>query len=637
MYKFLVFACLFITTTISAQSGQYQSLLVNAHLVNDANAVVRDEIVEIEIKDVDELVIRTKRAVTVFNENGNAHVDAYDFFDDHSKIKEQKVLIYDKLGNEIKKYKRRDFEERSAVGSGTLISDDRVKYIDYTPQEYPYTMVYESEVEKTSTIFVPAWRPVNAYNLSVENSSYRIINPAKIPLRFAEKNLDSLPVEKNTSRYEISYSLTNLPAFSYERLSPGLDEFSPKVLVALNSFSLVGVEGTAADWKEFGKWQYDHLLKGRTNLSTETISKVKDLTADAETDIEKAKRIYQYVQDNTRYISVQLGIGGWQPMTAQEVDQVRYGDCKALTNYTKALLESQNIEAYYTVVYGNTNREDIDKDFPSMQGNHVILNVPSEKEDVWLECTSQTVPFNYLGDFTDNRDVLVIKPEGGEIVRTKAYSAEENQQQTHNRIELFKDGSFKATVDRISSGIPYGDIYGIARASEKDQILFYKKNWGHLKNINFTKVVFENDRDQQKFTESLSFTGDRFTSKAGSRLLLPLNFLEPSTYNLPRNEARKRPLEISRGRSFEDRFEYVLPVGYEVESIPENAFLENDFGRFEFSVELVEKEGAKAIEVKRSYVINEGLWPAEAYNNFREFMYSVNSLCNQKAVIIAAK
>ena len=449
-----------------SQDPDYQSLLLPSELKEKANAIIRSEKVEVEIKAVDKMLVLTERVVTVLNEYGQGVTRTGDVYDKETRIKKQEAVFYNKFGKEIKKVKKRDFVDQSLPGAN-LITDNRLSFYEFTPKDYPYTVVYSSEVETESTGFVNSWNPVPGYYTSVESSSYTLKNPAGIPLRFEEKNLDSLQLEISNTEYELSYSLKHLPAFKYEILSPDIDNFLPQVKVALDEFSLVGVRGAANNWSDFGKWQYDHLLSEKTALSAETIQKISELTSAAETDLEKAEIIYDYVQKNTRYISVQLGIGGWEPMTAAEVDKLGYGDCKALTNYTRALLESQNITSYYAVVYGDEDQRNIDSDFASMQGNHVILNIPSEGEDVWLECTSQTLPFNYLGDFTDDRNVLLITPEGGQIVKTKKYDTAENLQESFTSINLDDSGNFSAEFVRKTRGVPYGNLYHLMREPEK--------------------------------------------------------------------------------------------------------------------------------------------------------------------------
>ena len=635
--KKLLIGCLFLCTSfLNAQDLKYQSLLLDTALVKDANAVVRNENVSIYIEAVDKMRIITRRVVTVLNEKGDKYAQPGDVYSNEMKIKDQRVTLYDKLGNEIQKFKKKDFEDRSLIGSNDLYNDNRVSFLNYTAREYPYTIVYESEVERINTIFVRGWDPVSGYNLSIENSSYHLFNKANIPYRFKESSTEGLDLEKKVTEQELSFTLKHHPAYNHEALSPALDNFTPQVRVALNQFSLVGRRGAGTDWKELGKWEYENLLAGRDALSEATKMKIKELTLNAKTDVEKARIIYKYVQDNTRYISVQLGIGGWEPMPATEVAQLKYGDCKGLTNFTKALLDSQGIPSYYAVVHAGEEKKDIDADFASMEGNHVILNLPQEGEDIWLECTSQTHPFNYLGDFTDNRNVLLLKPEGGEIARTKVYTAAENLQKTRSLINLDAAGSFSADIEKKSSGIPYGDIYGITTIPEKDQVIYYKKSLGHLRKLDVQKVLFENDHQKKQFKESLVITGEGLASKAGNRLLLPLNFIIPDIYRLPRREERKLPVEVSRGMSYQDDFVYVLPTGFNPEALPEDVAIENEFGSYNFKVTTKEEEGKKVLEVKRNYTLNEGRWPAESYSRYREFMNQIDTFSNRKAVIVAA-
>ncbi len=617
-------------------SAQEKNLSIDGippNLLANANAVIRNEVITVEVKAVNEMLVSTSRTVTVFNKYGDGAIAAGSFYDKSTKIKDQKATVYDAAGVEIKKFKQKDFKDVSAVSSNDLYSDNRIEYLDYTPQKYPYTVVYEGVTVSESTVFLQPWTPVRTYYVSVENSRYNFINPKNIPFRQEERNFEDLQIEKNTITGGFSYTLKNLSSYKREYLAPELENFSPQLVIALNEFSLVGVGGKATNWQDFGKWQYTNLLAGKNVIPEGTKAKLNNLTAGAKNNREKAEIIYNFVQENTRYISVQLGIGGWEPMLPEDVDRLGYGDCKALTNYTKALLETQGIESFYAVVHAGTEGKDISKDFASMQGNHVILNIPEEGEDIWLECTSQTTPFNYLGDFTDNRNVVLIKPEGGQIVRTKKYEYFENLQETFGEIVLEEAGNFKASVKRNSSGVNYGDIYHLMRLTEEKKTLHYKEEWGGFQNLSVNQIVHNNDRKNRIFSENLKIQGDKLATKAGSRILLPINFFAAETFSTPRSNDRKLPLELKRGFTYRDTYKYILPSGYETESIPESEKLENEFGSYSIQVNSLDENGKKILEVVREYIIFDGLWPAESYDTFRNFMNKINSLNNQKAVL----
>ncbi len=627
----LVVVMLLTFVKVSAQDDNInlQTSLIDSTLTKDANAVLRSEEIIIEINSISSVTVKTKRIVTVLNKYGKGYADSYERYSPSIKIKKLEAIVYDASGKEIKKYRKKDFRDRSVYDGISLMNDDRIKYFEYTPIGYPYTLAFESEVEKSSTAFIQSWNPVLAYKLGVQKSFYKIRNPNVIPLRIKETNFENYAIEKNKTNQEISYLISNVPAILSEARSPSYADMVPKVKVALSTFSLEGVKGAATDWKSFGKWQYDKLLTGRGQLPPETIKAVTELTAKASTNKEKAKLIYEYVQNKTRYISVQLGIGGWMPFLASDVDRLGYGDCKALTNYTKALLETQGIPSYYTIVYAK-ERRDIDEEFASMQGNHAILNIPDGEEDIWLECTSQTTPFNFIGDFTDNRNVLVVTPEGGEIKRTKKYEPEENKLQTIAIVKLSADKSMVADIKRESEGLEYDWNYNIQYQESKDQKLHYKEHWDYINNLEVNTIKLKDDKDVVVFTEDLRVSCASYMKKAGSRLLVTPNLFSRDQSNLPKYENRQTPLVISRGYVNTDEYIINIPQGYTINNLPEKKSIETEFGNYTYELEKVNES---QILFKRFVKMIDGTFPKEKYEEYRQFRSKIKKIDQSKIVL----
>ena len=76
-----------------------------------------------------------------------------------------------------------------------------------------------------------------------------------------------------------------------------------------------------------GVW-YTGLAQGRRDATPEMKQKVAVLTAGATTATDKMAALAKFVQQDIRYVAIELGIGGIQPHAAGEVFQHRYGDCK---------------------------------------------------------------------------------------------------------------------------------------------------------------------------------------------------------------------------------------------------------------------------------------------------------------------
>lgn len=574
--------------------------------------------------------VNSKRVVTVFNEDGNEHVQAYAFYEKRDKVSAIEAIIYNAQGEEIKKIKKRDFVDQSSIGGGTLYSDSRVLVMRYTPNQYPYTVEFTKEYSTPNTAFAPNWMFLDDYRVGTERSEFSFMVECGIPFRHKEENFGSYQIETEETSQGIRYKTKNLKALKREPLSPAFKDFAPQVKIALNEFHLEGVDGKATSWQELGKWMNDELLQGRDDLDDGTIQYVKNLVKDVSDPLEKTRIIYKYVQENTRYISVQLGIGGWMPISALDVDRVKYGDCKGLTNYTKALLRAVGVESFYTVVEAGRQMKSLDEDFPSMQGNHVFLNVPLEEKEVWLECTSQKTPVNHLGTFTDNRNVLKITPKGGELVRTRAYSDEENYQFTQGEFIISEGKDVKGKVKILSKGSQYDQKYWRTANTRSEQEEFYKSYWNYVQNLSLDQVKYQNDVKNIEFIEEVEFSVENYLTTAGDKLLLTPNLSNRNLGVPDRSRDRKRPLVLRRGYLDEDEFTIHLPAGYTPETWVKPVKEDTKFG---FYSVVIEPKDPGVILYKRKLLIKSGEYLKEDYELYRDFRKKVARYDNTKIVL----
>src|SRR5690606_2244609 len=472
----------------------------------------------------------------------------------------------------------------------------------------------------------------SGYHSSIENASMSITFPQDLGFRYKEYNFNFCNITKTETTNTIQYVVSNIPALKYEEYAPSITKFTPYVKFALSKFHLEGVNGNASSWAELGNWINRDLLAKTDELPESTKQTVRDLVKDVTDPIEKSRIIYQYVQNKTRYVSIQLGIGGWKPMLAKDVDRLGYGDCKALTNYTKALLDAVGIPSYYSIIHNSQTKRDMTQDFVSMQGNHVILAIPNEDNDLyWLECTSQTIPFNFIGGSNDDRLVLSINDTESTLRRTQVYETDKNSQSTLAQYSIDQRGNIEGSMDITTEGIQYGSRFYLERYSIDQVNKHYKKYFSYINNLELKQVNFTHDTESLSFTESISLKADNYTDISGERMIFVVNAFNQYR-NIPqRYRKRNNPFEISRGFSDYDEFIINLPDGYNIEAIPDNVEIESKFGSYKAEFSLVDNH---KIIYKRTLISHEGFYPKEDYESFRSFREQISRNDNAKVVII---
>lgn len=629
MYSILV-VCILLAVNAFAQ--EYNVLLIPDSLKKDANAVLRNEEMRVIIKGIDKAVVKHKYAITILNSKGLRYSYFYRTYDKLRSLGEIDGNLYDAFGKKIKNVKKKDIEDHSSYDGYSLATDDRYKSHQFYYTEYPYTVEYEYELEFNGIYYLPAWRPFRGFSFSVLQSRFILESPTNYNMRFKLVNYAAQPSEGNdkNSTYKI-WEIKNTQAFLEESYSPSLYEISPIVYVAPSDFSVGNYKGNMDTWLNYGKFQIE-LNKGRDELPDDIKQKVHELTDHVKDPRQKAEIIYRFLQEQTHYISVQLGIGGWQPFDAKYVAKNKYGDCKALSNYTIAMLKEAGIKANYVIIEAGDDPDKIDTSFPMVQFNHVTVCVPLDKDSIWLECTDQTKSFGYAGDFTGNRQAILIDDDGGHVVNTPRYTADENTLVRNIKGTIDVTGKLMAESVTIYKGQQQDDVeFRINHHTNKEVKDYLLESAVDLPNFEIPDFKYDIHKARiPSVTETLQLVSPGFASVSGKRFFITPNIMAKSPVKLKSEEQRK--YDIVYNQSFRDMDTVMLeiPAGYSIEAMPKNVSLNSKFGKYEIHFSI----NANTIKLTRQYERTEGRFPPSDYAEFVKFYDDIYKADRSKIVFV---
>ncbi len=627
---------LLITTifTVSAAlqaQGEYAASKIPPPLLKNADAVLRLEDMQFEIINTRQTVTKYRYVVTILNGNGDHWAEYSDYYDKYRSIESVEGILYDANGKQLKKVKKKDLEDLTGSSGGSFADDDRIKRHNFYYKAYPYTVEYFSEVITNGTLFFPRWVPQGGERLSVENSSMHIVCPRDYQFRykaFMYNREPEITFGKNTK--QSTWSSSNMMAIVKEPFSPLWHELTTVVIYGPTDFELDNYKGTMSSWREFGKFVYS-LKKDRDQLPGNVKQMVHQIADGVSDPFEKVSRLYKYMQSHTRYVGIQLGIGGWQPFDATYVATKKYGDCKALTNYMYSLLKEAGVFSYYTLVRAGEFSKYITADFPSQQFTHVILCVPNQKDTIWLECTSQTIQPGYLGDFTCDRPVLLIGEDGGQLVNTPRYGINDNLQSRYIRGVLEANSTLEVNTKTVYSGLQQDEIHSMITQLSKEKIKEVLDRKLDFPTYSIRRFDYQEEkRFLPGITESLGITVSNYASISGKRLFIMPNVMSRYTSKLSIDSTRNFDIRLNREYRETDTVEIEIPAGFESESMPVDVTVDSKFGRYNCSVKL---EGNRLIYF-RSLEHRGGRYPASDYRDLVKFYDAVFKNDHNKVVLV---
>ena len=395
-------------------------------------------------------------------------------------------------------------------------------------------------------------------------------------------------------------------------------------------------------WADMGAW-YTKLSGPRRVPDASVAEKARGLASAAAGSLAKIAALARFVQKDIRYVSVQIGVGGFQPHFATDILKNRYGDCKDKATLLAALLEASGIDSYYLIV--NTSRGVVTPGSPvSLYGfNHAILAVrlPDDVPDAGLDSlvrhprlgrllifdpTMPTTPLGRLPYYLQANTALLVDGSGGELVLLPSPQPEGNSVERTGKLVLSGDGTLSGEFREKRRGAAADSLrYRMQAASEADRRKYLETFLSQSLGA-FTLQGFEFgdlDNDGSDLVVSYRVIAPAYAKRAGDYLVLRPRIVGTKAVDLASRDKkpRRHPIDLETTLLARDEFTIELPHGCAVEGVPAPLELDAGFAAYRSRSEA----GDGSLIYRREYRLVEPLLPASRFDQALGFFLAVSA------------
>jgi hypothetical protein len=607
----ILFICFVLLRTVYAQN-------------EDAEVLLKEETFEVEGPGSADYTLHLR--IRINNKRGISYTHVKYNEDIYRKIGEIEAFLTDTAGNRLKELDEDDIHFSTVTYD---ISDHKYYWFDLVYHTFPFILEYTIHYRSASLLNWPDWYPQS--DIPVRRSVYRVVLNEPVPFHTYTVGIDATPDTVIADEIKtITWELTDIGPGLKEDFLPPENRNQQVVYFMPDEFEVDGIQGRSRTWAELGAWVRG-LFQDKYDLSPEVRSEVSMLIRDCQGDREKIDRLYNYLQDKTRYVAIELGLGKWQPYDAQWVYNNCYGDCKDLSAFMIGLLRLAGIKAYPALML-TRDIGVVYPDFPANRFNHVITYVPMKNQDIWLESTADYIPAGALPYDREGCLVLVVMDSTARLMQTPESSYLENRRTSRITAKIGPVGNLMLE-GRISASGDYRynmDYLRETKTSEdfQDEI----RKWFGYYESSLSLESYSVDSDAETFRIDVKGSLSNTILKSGKRVFLNPNIMNRiTTKNIPDEEERKYPVYFRDAYSELDTIDITLHGISGLESAPEPLLLDNDIGYYRTRYDL---SPANHLTYIREFACKKRIIPVEEYGLLTDFMKRVAGNDDRKFVFL---
>lgn len=563
----LISCLLCAARSIAASAGDSTQFAV-AHiadsLLSGSSSVVRYSSTRMQIQGEGKAILQERRVVTVLNSDGDDEAELVLQYGRLLTIAEVKVNVYDATGHLLFSKKEGDMVDRAGTDQST-VEADRYKYLNVRQQNYPYTIDWYTEVRDYGLLSYPSFMPVQSTSTALEKAYMTVASPLGFVYRYKEYGVSVILKESSSSDgYTRNWSMGPMCAKKYETWCPPIHWRVPHVALAPQDFRMGSVEGKISEWADLGAW-YCTINADKMDLNDAEKAAVKDYASTFPTQLDKVSAVYAYMQKRTRYTGLQKNMAGFVSMPASHVSRKGWGDCKALTNYTKALLDACGIPSF-PVLLAAQRQSRIDPQFARNQFNHVLLAVPVSGDTLFLECTSQSQGAGYLSPrFNGFRKGLLCLPSGSHLIDLRGPA--QNKLSRTLKIQVGRDGKGIGSFGLATQGGLYEAVSALQGTGEQGKLEFVNESL-EMSGASLSSVTLALNEVRESGSLRCMLDLPTYGGKAGEKLLIRRCIPLTSVFKSLADTNRTLPLWLSYNREYADTVLITLPQEMKPSRLP---------------------------------------------------------------------
>ncbi len=413
-----------------------------------------------------------------------------------------------------------------------------------------------------------------------------------------------------------TFAKENLLAHERETFMPPWFQYSPGLAFSITTSK--DKKELVASWENISRWYFE-IIKKRFVPTYRMKKLAKRLTKKCTDEREKIEKIFCFVQSHFKVSFPSRSIFD----LARTIFNRQVGSSAEVSGILYALLKSVGIKATPVLVPNREMVMDV-PDVPMLDWfSHLLLKVDVDGEELWLDPYYGTNSVNCISEGYRGIDGLLIQKSDGKLIKTPSVNHSENLRVCVTNVKLTPDGSIDCESREIYSLPRSGTIKSLLHSQtimeQKDDLA--KRICQHcpgavLDTCHFGDLYnYDND-----FEIYCRFHSSHYVQKTDGLLYINPNILNRDVIAEDFAEhTRIFPIMFDQIRTDVDSIIINIPPSFEVTSVPDPIYLENDFGVFHSEYKIQND----LVICKRTFIIKELIVPASLYKDVKSFFNQI--------------